>query len=215
MKLGDLQSKKTGPLLVLILMTLFFCVLKEDLAVLFHYDRASIFHGDLWRPFTSHLTHTGWRHLLLSVSGTLVVFALFGTLYSPLAWLTGLVGSMVATSAGLLLFCPDLEWYRGFSGVLHGLLAMGLVGGIGRAGGVYYLGLVLLLAKLLAEYLLGPSLHTSLLISAPVIKEAHLYGSIAGGVMACLLLQEKTMPGRSFGFTIRNHFRAAAHVWEK
>jgi rhomboid family GlyGly-CTERM serine protease len=208
----SLQNRKTGLLLVLILVTISFCALREDLALLFQYDRASIIHGELWRAFTCHLTHTGWSHLLLSLSGAILVFALFGALYPPFAWLTGLMGCMAGTSVGLLLFCPGLEWYRGFSGVLHGLLAMGLVGGIKRVGGVYYLGIVALLAKILAEHLLGPSIHTSLLISAPIIKNAHLYGAIAGGVMACLLLQAKTLADRPFGITIRSHFRTGLHV---
>ena len=42
-------------------------------------------------------------------------------------WLLVTLASAIAVSAGLYLLSPPIEWYLGFSGVLHGLLLAGLL----------------------------------------------------------------------------------------
>lgn len=152
------------------------------------YDRSLILAGEYWRIITCHFTHTGWPHLLLNMAGALLVFALFFRLYSPLSWLLGSVCCMVGIGLSLLVFSPDLTWYRGLSGLLHGLLLMGLIGGIRKGETFYWVGLLALVGKLAMEQLVGPSGHTVQLIHAPVITNAHLAGVIAGGIAASVIL---------------------------
>jgi rhomboid family GlyGly-CTERM serine protease len=138
---------------------------------------------------TAHLIHAGLAHLLLNLAGLVLVFALFGHLFNLRIWVLSLAACMVGVSAGQLLFCPELQWYRGFSGVLHGFMAVGLIeaiqqNGQHRALGLW--GLALLSGKLLVELLLGPTGASMLSLDAPVIVEAHLFGALTGGVIAVL-----------------------------
>lgn len=164
------------------------------------YDRLLIADGEWWRLITSHLVHTGTGHLLLNLAGLLVIFLAFGPLYPPQSWLLGLLICMASISTAQLFFCPELQWYVGFSGVLHGLAAMGFVGGIRNGDRLCVIGLTALLAKLLLEQLYGPSAQTVHLIHAPVIVNAHLYGAVSGGAAACLFFLRQSRPAlrRSF-----------------
>jgi rhomboid family GlyGly-CTERM serine protease len=150
------------------------------------YDRASIFNGELWRIFTSHMVHINGSHFTLNIVGLIVVFFLFGHLFRSFYWIMGIVGCMSAISLCQLLFCKELEWYMGFSGVLHGLFVMGVMGEIRRKRSVCCLGLFLIAVKLAAEQFYGPSSGTMDLIKAPIIVNAHFIGAVAGGLFASL-----------------------------
>jgi membrane associated rhomboid family serine protease len=87
------------------------------------YDRAAILDGEAWRLVTGHLLHADAHHLGWNVFGVLLVWFLFARDYTPRQWLAILLTSTAVTSAGFLLLEPELEWYVGFSGVLHGCMA--------------------------------------------------------------------------------------------
>jgi len=167
------------------------------------YDRFLIADGEWWRIITSHLVHTGTGHLLLNLAGLFVIFLALGQLYPPQTWLLSLIICMAGISSGQLLFCPELQWYVGFSGVLHGLAVMGFAGGIRNGDRLCLIGLTALLAKLLIEQLYGPSAQTVHLIHAPVIVNAHLYGAVSGGAAACLSFLCRARPAIHHSFNRR------------
>ena len=153
------------------------------------YDRAAILDGEAWRLVTGHLLHADVHHLGWNVFGVLLVWFLFARDYSPRQWLAILLVSTAVTSAGFLLLEPELDWYVGFSGVLHGCMAAGLVAWLGRERDPVTLVVALLFAAKLAwEHFAGPLPFTSATLALPVVVEAHSFGAI-GGTLAALGLR--------------------------
>jgi len=147
------------------------------------YDRAAIAAGELWRLLTGHLVHLGWGHVALNLGGLALLYVVLRPVLGLASWLGSGLAAVVAIDAGLFWLEPDLEWYVGLSGVLHGFWAAGAVEAWRRdrlAGAVLW---VLLGGKLAWEQALGP-LPTSASVG-PVVVDAHLYGAF-GGVLWCL-----------------------------
>ncbi len=69
---------------------------------------------------------TTWRTLPGTSPASRSSPALFAREFDLRGWIVILVASTVAVDLGFLVFEPQLEWYVGFSGVLHGLMAAGL-----------------------------------------------------------------------------------------
>jgi rhomboid family GlyGly-CTERM serine protease len=158
------------------------------------YERAAVMGGEAWRLVTGHLVHADLRHLGWNVLGVLIVWGLFARDYTERQWMLILAASTVATSLGFLLLEPDLEWYVGFSGVLHGCMAAGLVARLRAVRDpVTWIVTGLFVAKLAWEHVAGALPFTAGSISLPVVHEAHTYGAF-GGLAAGLLLRR--MPAR-------------------
>lgn len=91
------------------------------------YRRVDLAAGQLWRLWSGHLVHFGWRHLLAD----LAVFAIAGAWIEQIAPYTTRVFLAVAPvliSALLYLADPQLAFYGGLSGLAVGLLVLlGLV----------------------------------------------------------------------------------------
>jgi len=91
-------------------------------ATALEWSRTGIAAGEYWRLMTGHWVHLGINHLLLNLTGLLITGLLFRR-HPALGWWLGyLMLSPLVISTGLLLVAPELAWYRGFSGCLHGLL---------------------------------------------------------------------------------------------
>ena len=156
------------------------------------YDRAAVLHGELWRLVTGHFVHADAAHLAWNLAGLALVAWLFVREYKRREWLVILVASTVAIDLGFLLLEPQLEWYVGFSGVLHGLMAGGLLAWLVRhRDGVTVIVALGFAAKLAWEHLVGPLPFTAQTLSLPVIHQAHTYGAIGGAIGACACLRRK------------------------
>lgn len=155
------------------------------------YDRDGILAGEFWRLVTGHLVHGDAAHLGWNALGILLVWFLFGREYTPGQWLVILLASTASTDLGFLALEPDLGWYVGFSGVLHGCMAAGLVAWL-RSSRDWLTWLVALLfaAKLAWEHAAGPLPFTGGSISLPVVYEAHTYGAV-GGALAGLWIAHR------------------------
>jgi rhomboid family GlyGly-CTERM serine protease len=103
------------------------------------------------------------------------------------AWLLVWIASIVAVSAGLWVLEPHLVWYVGLSGVLHGLLAAGIIADFDHRAETWALALVLA-AKLGWEQFAGPLPGSEATSGGAVIVNAHLYGA-TGGVLAGILIR--------------------------
>jgi membrane associated rhomboid family serine protease len=143
-----------------------------DVRQLLRYERAAVLEGEWWRLLTGHLVHGGLRHLSLNVAGIGLVALLFGRDYSPGHWLFVLLASTLAIDLGFVFYQPQLEWYVGLSGVLHGCIAG---------------------AKLFWEQYRGA---LPLSGDMPVVVAAHLYGAIGGALAAAsiAILQQRWPP---------------------
>jgi rhomboid family GlyGly-CTERM serine protease len=168
-----------------------------DAMLMLRFDRTGILGGEFWRLVTGHLVHGGGLHLAWNILGVCVVWFLVARDYSPRQWLLVLAISTAAADLGFLLLERDLDWYVGFSGVLHGCLAAGLVAWLrGTRDWVTWLVAGLFAAKLAWEHWAGALPFTAASISLPVVHEAHTYGAI-GGVLAALWLARWPRGGAS------------------
>ena len=168
------------------------CVLLELAGVrdLLAYDRAAIGGGQVWRLLTGHFVHLGWTHSILNLAGLALVIWLVGTVFSWSRWLYVGFVSVAFIDAGLWLFNRDLDWYVGLSGLLHGLLAAGLLPRLLRRDRESIVLAVFVLAKLIWEQTGGPLPGSESTSGGAVIVDAHLYGVI-GGLLAGALLRHR------------------------
>jgi rhomboid family GlyGly-CTERM serine protease len=152
------------------------------------YDRGDVLAGEYWRLLSGHFVHLGWGHTWLNVAALLIVGMLFSDVLRTRDWLASVCASILAIDIGLLWLEPDVEWYVGLSGALHGLVAAGalhLVARRERLGLVLVLGLC---AKLVYEQAFGALPLTAATSGGPVLVVAHLYGAIGGACAAALAL---------------------------
>jgi rhomboid family GlyGly-CTERM serine protease len=154
------------------------------------YDRAAILaDGQYARLLTGHLVHHDLAHLGWNLAGLALVAWLFAREFTLGGWVVILVASTVAVDLGFLVLEPQLAWYVGFSGVLHGLMAAGLCAWLLRApDAITALVAVLFACKLGWEHLMGPLPFTASTLGLPVIHAAHTYGAIGGAAAGIGLL---------------------------
>lgn len=162
----------------------------EPLRSALRYERMAVFGGEYWRLLTGHFVHGTTAHLMLNLAGLAVVAAVCGRLYSLGECLLILVVSIAAIDLGFVFCEPQLEWYVGFSGVLHGGLAAGAVAWMRRESRDLALGLMaIIVAKLAWEQWRGALPFSG---DMPVIVDAHLYGAIGGTLAAVILWLRRT-----------------------
>jgi rhomboid family GlyGly-CTERM serine protease len=140
-----------------------------------------------WRLLTGHLVHVGWVHLVMNLAGAALVWLLVGRAFAVGQWAWVILICVVGTDIGLLAFSPGIEWYSGFSGVLHGIVVAGAIASLTRAPAIAALLLGALVLKLVFEQLGTDTTGTARLIGAPVIVDAHLYGALTGAAGALLV----------------------------
>lgn len=155
------------------------------------YEREQILAGELWRLLTASFVHLGWSHLLMNLAALALIWMLFGRLLTTKTWLLLSLASMLSVSLGLLLFSPEIGWYVGLSGMLHGLFVAGVMASL-RAGHRLELALLaLLLGKIVWEQAYGPLPGTAEFAGGAVVTDAHLYGAAGSfiSVLAYMLMK--------------------------
>jgi len=150
----------------------------EEVRLALRYERVAVLHGEYWRLLTAHMVHASAAHLLLNMVGLGLIVGLFPRHYSWRQWLLILLASAVAIDAGFVFYEPQLLWYVGLSGVLHGALAAGAVAWWRLETKPLPLALSLVLAAKLAWEQLSGALPFS--GDMPVVVDAHLYGALGG-----------------------------------
>ena len=154
---------------------------------------AGIAGGEFYRLLTGHFVHLGPLHLILNIAGLVLVWFLVGRFVSTIGWFVAVGLSLVSINLGLLLGLPTLDWYVGLSGLLHGLLATGLVVSWHRRQPELIALAAILFGKLGWEFFVGPIPGSSGLSGGAVVTESHLFGAI-GGTVAGLLYRLYNAP---------------------
>lgn len=162
----------------------------EGVTEALRYQAAEIKDGEVWRLLSGNLVHLGWAHTLMNLFGLGLIWGLFWNTFSQIPWLIIALTSALAVSLGLLAFNPQLVWYVGLSGVLHGLFVAGAVGGIRRGDRREAILLVAIVGKLIWEQAYGALPGSAEMAGGPVVVDAHLYGA-AGGALAALLFKPR------------------------
>lgn len=155
------------------------------------YDRTAIAAGEWWRLVTAHAVHLGLLHAALNILGLALVWVLLAREFSARRWALILLASMAAIDAGLWYRDPQIEWYVGASGVLHGALAAGAIARMRQRDRDGWLLAALLVAKLAYEQFAGVMPSSAAI--GPVIVNAHLYGATGASVAALLQLGYRSL----------------------
>jgi len=178
--------------LLLALISLAATIAGDDLTLLLRYERITIASGEWWRLFSGNIVHLGWPHLLMNLAALGMIWTLFYRHYTSLTWLAITLASGLGVTAGLWLFSPELNWYVGLSGLLHGLFVAGSIATIRRGERWGYLMLLGIAIKLTYESLAGPVPGSTTLAGGPVVEESHLYGAIAGALTGLMIKPRRT-----------------------
>ena len=148
-------------------------------------DRLRIAEGEWWRLLSGNLVHYGFYHLLMNLAALLVcgyVFFLRCNL-----WLYGglLLFSGLCVGLGVYWGTPELMFYRGLSGVLHGLIIFGFLFSFKQTPWINGIGLMLVIGKLIHEQSAAyQATDLQQLLPVPVVVDAHLYGAVSGLLFA-------------------------------
>ncbi len=164
----------------LILMTLMM-VVSEKLSIDLRYDRELLENGQWWRLITGHLQHLGWEHYMLNAVALVFVWLVVGDSHTLLQWITSFLLLTILISLSFRLYYPDIHWYVGMSGVIHGFLVSGLIAVIIRLRELFPAIILLAVAiKVTWEHLHGGSSYMAEVIGGNVVTESHLIGAVVG-----------------------------------
>lgn len=154
------------------------------------YQRPALTQGQWWRLLSAHFVHLDFEHAALNAMGLVLMWALFARDYSPPHWLAIYLGAALAVSAGLWFFTPQIAWYVGASGALHGVMTAGTLAHLRRRDLDGWILAVFIVLKLGYEQFSGALPFAG---SPDTVVDAHLYGAI-GGVVLALLFRPRTEP---------------------
>lgn len=160
------------------------------------FDRMGIGAGEFWRAVTGHFVHLGWPHFGLNAAGLGLVWYLVGETFDTRRWLVIGGFSIIAMDLGLWFLDPELRWYVGLSGLLHGVLAAGLTERLRRPDAETVVLAALLLGKLGWEQISGPLPGSEATAGGSVVVDSHLFGAL-GGAVGALMLRIRSRPAAS------------------
>ncbi|WP_040514864.1 rhombosortase [Paraglaciecola polaris] len=180
-----------GPILVCVIAIMLF-IAEPTSSMWLAYDRSAIEQGEWWRILSGNFLHTNLNHLLLNLAAVALLWTLHGQYYHTGQYLCMLVIFSVGVSIGIYTFDPQLQWYVGLSGILHGAFVWGAYQDI-KYG--IFSGWILMVgawAKIANEQIAGPSGSIAQLIDANVAIDAHLFGAFCGLLMIiCALIWQQ------------------------
>jgi len=167
------------------------CSALPDGGVALEYDRAGLCAGSIWRLLTGQMVHWTARMAWIDLS-TLLLLGAWVEGRSRRRLVLALALSAALVGAGVHLLLPDIERYRGSSGLGSALFVAGALD-LASAGRPRWLrrlallGLLLLAAKAAAEYWTGTPLFSGPLpAGVEVVPLVHLLGGLGGG-LACVV----------------------------
>jgi len=160
----------------------------ESVTELLRYDATAIGNGEIWRIITAHFVHLSLPHLWLNLGGLFLVFAFFAQCVSIKYWLICLMLNAIGISLFVYYLNPEILWYVGLSGILHGLFILGGIADIHyrKWEGIGFT--VIILGKVIYEQFYGPLPGSEETAGGPVLVDAHFYGAIIGLILSIPLL---------------------------
>jgi rhomboid family GlyGly-CTERM serine protease len=157
------------------------------------YARPDIEAGQWWRFLTGNLVHLTWRHFAMNMLALVAIFALYPHSLKFNSLFLVFLLSCLSVTLGIWMFSPEIQWYVGLSGALHGLLITLII--LDFAAHKHLLNIVLLIAviaKLAWEGMMGPMPGSESTAGGPVVVQAHLYGFLGGLMIAiCIYIFSK------------------------
>lgn len=171
-----------GPLIIAIASIIIF-IFEPAATTWLAYDRYALQGWETWRLLTANLVHTNGYHLVLNLAGLALLWLLHAEHYRILRFLKVFGWCSLGTGLAIFIGSPELIWYVGLSGALHGVFVWGacmdVASGL-RSGWLLLLGIT---AKIGYEQVVGSSGAVAELIQARVATDAHLYGAVCGLIL--------------------------------
>lgn len=135
----------------------------------------------------AHFIHLNYQHLLMNVAGFTVIW-LLTVAFVPLRWVLALTLMLPPVVSYLLVMTSSgnaIESYRGFSGILYGYWLCGIIWSWSRQAWIAAGCLAVLIGKIVLEQRPDFDLHyLEDTIGGLVAVDAHLWGAVAGGLLA-------------------------------
>lgn len=155
----------------------------SDVGDWFEYDR-SLIAVQPWRLLTGHLVHLSWSHALVNLVALMLITRIFARWLGPRQEIAVLALCALGISLVFWLLLPELAWYRGLSGALHGLFFAGTVVWFASIRGrARWLAAAVFLggaAKVVFEQTWGGPLPYAAWLGGAVVPQAHLAGMLFG-----------------------------------
>lgn len=151
------------------------------------FDRQLISEGQWWRMLAGHLDHFGWSHFLLNVVFLGLLLFMFPVFRSLQFLIILLCSYFIGISILIWFFSEGLDVYVGLSGSLYGLLSFALLRDKSYPLMLRGLVFIVLLSKVIYEYINGASAEISGLIGGAVAIDVHLYGVLVGAISVLIL----------------------------
>lgn len=155
-------------------------LLEPQASQLLAYYHTGIAQFELWRLISATFCHTNFNHLAMNIAGLIITLLLFSETFKSIKIWPLIVFNSLFIGLALFFLEPNVIWYVGLSGVLHGLFSYGVASDIGNKESWGYLLGSGFLIKIIHEQIYGSAQSTIDLIGAPVLVNAHLYGALAG-----------------------------------
>jgi rhomboid family GlyGly-CTERM serine protease len=149
------------------------------------YERHAIAAGEWWRLVTAHLVHLDLEHAVLNALGLVLMWSLFARDFGPRQWLAIVIATFAVIDAGLWFRDPQIDWYVGASGALHGVMAAGTYAHVRRGDLDGWILAIFIVVKLIYEQWHGQLPFNE--SGVPVVVNAHLYGALGGLGMAAAM----------------------------
>ena len=158
------------------------------------FDRQLLQSGNFWLLLTGNFVHLNWSHLLLNLAGLVLVVLLVWENFGPVEWTVIILISSLGVGIGLYLLDPEVGWYVGFSGTLHGLILAGAIADLRRFPLNAAALLLVVCLKLFWEQKFGALPGSESVAGGKVVVNSHFYGAVTGAVITppLLLLQHLT-----------------------
>lgn len=172
-------------LLWLLLFVLSFLLQAFDLVDDWRFNRDQVEQGSYWLLLSGHIVHLNWSHWALNMAGLAIVAFFFSSHAGFRQWLLVILVSAAVINIGLWWWMPQIHYYVGLSGVLHGLFLYGALREIRFYPLSGYMLTAVLLAKLGWEFFNGALPGSEDMTGGRVLTEAHLLGAI-GGILVWL-----------------------------
>ena len=166
------------------------------LVELLRFDRGEIDAGAWWRLLSGNFVHLGSAHLMMNLVGLALVVSLVWRRFSAAEWIVITLLCSSVVGGGLYALNPEIGWYVGFSGTLHGLIVAGSVADLRHYPRSAAVLLALIAGKLLWEQYAGALPGSEATAGGRVVVDSHLYGAVGGALLAPMLLVLRRLRGR-------------------
>ncbi|WP_101758927.1 rhombosortase [Oceanicoccus sp. KOV_DT_Chl] len=169
------------PILILTITVGVLSALGDGVTDQLSFDRDRINSGQWYRLITCHLVHLGPTHAALNMVAAIVGWIIFRRVFDQFQWLICILVS--ALSISTMLWLSGVEWYVGFSAIIHSLmlLSIGLDRSINKI--TRFILIAGLVSKVLYEQFCGAIFSGTTVINGDVSVESHLFGLISSLIL--------------------------------